>query len=248
MSTDDSQNRSPESGRGELAAGRPVRGLRTGDDYDGIALADLPLPRWWKGIFWASVAFAVVYFFFYHSGAESRTREARYAAAAAENARLQFAEIGELRGDAMTLAKYKDEPRWLRVGRSVFAGQCVSCHGPRGEGLVGPNLRDEHYKNVRSIEDIYTVVTEGAGAGAMPAWSDRLSQNERVLVSAYVASLRGTGAEGGKGPEGRIIPPWPEYVEPEEAEDEQTEGGEAGSPEAAGEQAAGQAADAEAER
>ena len=187
-----------------------------GEHFDGIRLAQSRLPRWWKGIFITTLALAVVYFVFYHAGADGRSLEARYAVAAAENARLQFAEIGELQGDAMTLAEYKDEPRWLRVGQSVFAGQCAACHGALGEGLVGPNLRDEYYKNVRSIEDIYTVVTEGAAAGAMPAWEDRLSQNERVLVAAYVASLRGTDPEGaGKGAEGRQIPPWPEYVEPE---------------------------------
>lgn len=244
--SNDPQQSGGEAGRADAPSAGLARGPSTGDDFDGILLADNPMPRWWKGIFVATIFFAVAYFVFYHGGAEGRTLEDRYAAAAAENARLQFADIGELQGDAMTLAKYKDEPRWLRVGQSVFASNCVSCHGALGEGLVGPNLRDESYKNVRSIEDIYTVVTQGAAAGAMPAWGDRLGQNERVLVAAYVASLRGTDPEGaGKGPEGRPIPPWPEYVEPEpEPQAEPGDASEAAEEADAAGEGAGEAADA----
>jgi cytochrome c oxidase cbb3-type subunit III len=35
------------------------------------------------------------------------------------------------------------------------------------------------------------VIADGAGNGAMPAWRNRLHPNELLLVSAYVASLRG---------------------------------------------------------
>ncbi len=190
----------------------------TGHCYDGIQEYDNPLPGWWKWIFIATILFCFPYIAFYHSGAEGRSLEDRYAAASAANARLQFADIGELDGDATTLVKYMNDPSWLRVGESVFKANCTSCHGALGEGLVGPNLRNEVYKNVRTIEDIYDVVSNGAAAGAMPAWKDRLEQNERVLVAAYVASLRGTETGEGKAPEGQPIAPWPEYEEPEEEE------------------------------
>ncbi len=191
----------------------------TGHDYDGIQEYDNPLPGWWKLLFVATVLFAFPYWAFYHFGAPGRTLADQHGAAVAANARLQFAEIGELDGDPATLVKYMSDPSWVRVGQSVFKTNCVSCHGAQGGGLVGPNLTDEAFKNVKTIDDLYKIVNNGAAAGAMPAWKNRLEQNERVLVAAYVASLRGTDpGAGAKGPEGRAIPAWPEYIpEPEPA-------------------------------
>jgi len=71
-------------------------------------------------------------------------------------------------------------------------------------------LTDDFYKNVTNVEDIARVITKGAAGNAMPAWGNRLHPNDIVLLSAYVASLRQTNADGGKAPEGRVIPPWPE--------------------------------------
>jgi cytochrome c oxidase cbb3-type subunit 3 len=82
---------------------------------------------------------------------------------------------------------------------------------------VGPNLTDEYYKNVRQVEDIAKVIIKGAGNGAMPAWANRLNENEIVLVSAYVASLRGQNVPG-KNPDGVEIAPWPEPAAESESE------------------------------
>jgi len=43
----------------------------------------------------------------------------------------------------------------------------------------------------------------------MPAWKNRLHPNEVVMVSAYVANLRGQNLTGPRPPEGPVIPPWP---------------------------------------
>ncbi len=51
---------------------------------------------------------------------------------------------------------------------------------------------------------------KGANAGAMPAWKNRLSTNELVLVASYVASLRGSNPAVAKTAEGNVIDPWPE--------------------------------------
>ena len=51
---------------------------------------------------------------------------------------------------------------------------------------------------------------KGAGNGAMPAWENRLSANERIILAAYAASLRGTTPATPKPAEGDISPPpWP---------------------------------------
>ncbi len=191
---------------------------RTGHNYDGIEEYDNPLPGWWKWLFIGTIAFSPIYWVYYHSGVEGRSVEDQYGAALAASTRLQFAEIGELKPDADTIARYMHKDNWVRVGRSVFQANCISCHGREAEGQIGPNLTDEAFKNITNIEDIATVIIKGAGNGAMPAWANRLHPNEVVLVAAYVASLRGQDLPGPRGPEGRPIAPWPEPPpEPEAA-------------------------------
>ncbi|NND95893.1 MAG: c-type cytochrome [Pirellulaceae bacterium] len=192
-----------------------VTDLRHDED---IREFDNPIPAWWKGIFAATVVFSFFYLAFYHGDAEGRSDAERYSVAAANNARLQFAEIGVLVADEPTLVKYANDKNWLAVGKGVFQANCAACHARDGGGKIGPNLTDEQYKNVTKITDIYKVINNGAAAGAMPAWKNRLDQNELVLVSAYAASLRGTSPAVAKSGEGREISAWPAYVEPVETE------------------------------
>lgn len=191
---------------------------QTGHRYTDIELQDNPLPSWWKWLFVAMLLFCPVYWIFYHGGASGRSVEDAYAAELAANTRRQFAEIGDLEPTAETIVHYMEEDQWLRVGQSVFLTHCTACHGREGQGEIGPNLTDDYYKNASGIEDIARVISEGAAGGAMPKWSNRLHGNEIVLTAAYVASLRGTNVEGGRMPEGREIPPWPEPSEIPESE------------------------------
>ena len=182
----------------------------TGHDYDGIQEYDNPLPGWWKWMFVASILFAPPYFFYYHNGTAGRSQTDRYDRELAANLKLQFGALKDLQLDRASVVKYLYEPSWLQVGKSVFQANCVSCHAKDGGGLVGPNLTDESYKNIKDIGDILNVLQNGANAGAMPAWQNRLMKEEIVMVSSYVASLRGTTpSTEPKAPEGRPIPPWP---------------------------------------
>ena len=190
---------------------------KTGHVFDGIEEFDNPLPVWWKWLFIASIAFSPFYFLFYHGGAEGRSIEARYSVHLAEITRKQFSEIGELQPTEATLVKYMEKDSWMRVGKIVFQTHCVSCHGRNGEGKVGPNLTDEHFKNVKTITDIAKVIRNGAAAGAMPQWANRLHPNEVVLVSSYVATLRGEMLDGPRGAEGNLIAPWPDPLPEAEA-------------------------------
>lgn len=197
--------------------------VKTDHAYDGIEEYDNPLPGWWKWMFVASIAFTPFYWMYYHGGAPGRTLDDQYGLALAANTRLQFAEIGDLEPNAETITRYMAKENWVKVGKTVFRANCISCHGRDGEGKVGPNLTDEVYKNVNSIEDIAKVISNGANAGAMPKWSNRLHVNEIVLVSAYVASLRGTNVESSRIPEGKQIAPWPEPPAEEPEQDTKDE-------------------------
>jgi cytochrome c oxidase cbb3-type subunit 3 len=182
-------------------------------EYDGIREYDNPTPAWWHAIFLGTIAFSVLYFVFFHIGPSAGTNgwtpEEAFEEATADNLKLQFKDLGDLQVDEPTVLKYMNEPDWLALGASVFKTHCKSCHAAEGSGLVGPNLTDDHYKNVKQLIDVARVVENGAANGSMPAWKNRLHTNEVVMVSAYVAKMRGQNLSGPRGAEGAVIPAWP---------------------------------------
>lgn len=178
--------------------------------YDGIQEYDNPTPMWWDLLFVATVIFAPLYAIYFHAPREDRNLAAQYETSLAANMRLQFGEIGDLEADEPTILTYMEKDEWLKVGAATFATNCVSCHGREGEGISGPNMTDDLYIHVKGVADIAKVVNEGAKNGAMPAWANRLHPNEVVLVSAYVASMRGQNLDGKyAGEKGKEIAPWP---------------------------------------
>jgi cytochrome c oxidase cbb3-type subunit III len=180
-----------------------------GHVYDGIQEYDNPLPGWWTNLFWGTCIFSVFYLVYYHMGAEGRSVHDDFDQHMAAVMVQRFSKIGDLEGDRATILKYMKDPEWLPVGRNVFRTNCVSCHGDQGQGLIGPNLTDDNWKTVKKVEDLYTVISDGAANGAMPAWKRRLThKNQIVLAAAYIASLRETSPVGGKAPEGDPIPAW----------------------------------------
>lgn len=178
--------------------------------YDGIEEYDNPLPGWWTLLFQLSVVFSLGYLFINLARPEWVDTRLEYKAAVeAENAR-QFEEIGNLEPDHATIMSFINDPekqRFLSVGEAVFKTNCVSCHGRSGEGGSGPNMTDESFLLVKVLTDIPQTIVKGSVSAGMPAWANRLSTNEVVLVSAYVASLRGQELSG-KEPQGEAIPPW----------------------------------------
>lgn len=178
--------------------------------YDGIQEYDNPLPGWWVFLFWAAILFSPAYYIYFHSGIEGRSIHDQYNAHMGSIYELRFSKIGILEPDRETILKYmNDEPKWLSVGKVIYQTNCVSCHGADGGGLVGPNLTDDSWKNVNTLVDIVKVIENGAANGAMPAWKNRLTHpNQVILTAAYVASLRKSPVPGGKAPEGNVIPGW----------------------------------------
>ncbi len=182
--------------------------ILTDHSYDGIQEYDNPLPGWWKFLFWVSIFFAPMYWVYFHMDVEGRSIHDGYKQHMASVFEQRFEEIGILEPDQETILKYMNEPEWLKVGEVIYEGNCVSCHKADGSGLVGPNLTDEHWKNVRKIEDLATVISEGAASGSMPAWKTRLTHpNQIVLTAAYVATMRRNPVPG-KAAEGDKIPAW----------------------------------------
>lgn len=179
-----------------------------GHSYDGIQEYDNPTPGWWHVIFLITILFSVSYASVVHLSPMWPTREDRYASAESKALAAQFAELQLIpMGDEKVL-RIMGQPKWLGMGASVFEANCVLCHKADASGLVGPNMTDEFYKNVKTLGDFILVIENGAADGAMPAHKTILNQNEIALVAGYVASLRGQNLPG-KEPEGERIGPFP---------------------------------------
>lgn len=70
------------------------------------------------------------------------------------------------------------------LGQSVYEDNCARCHGPDGEGGVGPQLGDGAVaENYPDIEDQLAVIREGRNG--MPAWEGTLSPEEIEAVAMF---------------------------------------------------------------
>lgn len=75
----------------------------------------------------------------------------------------------------------------------LFAQQCSSCHGAEGRGdhaQGAPNLTDGIWLYGGDRVTLQQTIANGRG-GVMPAWTDRLSNEQIVALSIYVHTLGG---------------------------------------------------------
>ena len=78
-------------------------------------------------------------------------------------------------------------------GKEVYAANCVSCHGEKGEGKqeVGAlRLNDNIWLYGADHSTIVQTITYGR-TGVMPAWVDRLSDSTIKQLAVYVHALSG---------------------------------------------------------
>jgi len=173
--------------------------------YDGIQEYDNPMPGWWVWLFILTIIFAFPYWAWFHlSEGHGIYDELSAAISAAEDLAPKLDESKE------AMLGYLANQDILTRGQAVFVARCASCHLADGGGLVGPNMCDDSYINVKEITDIPAVVRRGVILKGMPAREGLLRQQAIVQVSAFVASLRGTTPANPKpgGPQGEPISPW----------------------------------------
>lgn len=172
-------------------------------EYDGIQEFDNPMPRWWLYLFWASIAWSVLYWFNVPGIGVGKGQIADYdASVAAAAAALPPVPVAGPGADQL-LAMSRD-PTALAAGKTVFTTYCAACHGPDGGGVIGPNLTDDAWIHGGTPEAVYHTVHDGVLAKGMPAWGQSLKPDEVTAVVAYVLSLQGTHPANPKAPEGVV--------------------------------------------
>lgn len=188
----------------------------TGHEWDGIKELNTPLPKWWVYLFYATIAYSLVYWVLYPSipgitgyiggvlGTNNRIALDDKLAAAEQRQAAYLDRIAGQRTDEIAR-----DPQLLGFalagGRSVFADNCSPCHGLGGAGQRGyPSLADDAWLWGGTLDDIETSILYGIRAGhdetrysEMPSFGadGLLSEEEIAAVADFVLSLSGR-AEG----------------------------------------------------
>lgn len=106
---------------------------------------------------------------------------------------LKADEIASVATFVADLSKGGGFPAETAPGAQIFAQNCASCHGERGEGnqeMGAPNLADSLSLLVDGEEAIAAQI-RAPKHGVMPAWGGRLGDVTVKELAAYVYSLGG---------------------------------------------------------
>ena len=79
-------------------------------------------------------------------------------------------------------------------GEQIYAEVCSQCHGPGGEGLVGPALRDPSFQAANSDQQIFDTINLGHPATAMIGWGEILTAEQIQQLVAYLRQLASEAA------------------------------------------------------
>lgn len=119
--------------------------------------------------------------------------DARWSEMPAYDDILQDTEIDAVVEYVTSLSMSDYDATLASAGESVFMDNCAACHGEdaRGDRMLGaPNLSDEIWLYGGDRDTLeYTV--RNARFGVMPAWGQRLSEEDVRAVSIYVHALGG---------------------------------------------------------
>lgn len=171
-------------------------------EADGITELDNQLPRWWVWLFVLTCIYAVVYLVYFHvtkSGPLSIGEYEREMAAAKSAVASTAPAAGEAAPAPMEPSK---DPAVIAAGQALFMKNCMVCHGPNGQGLIGPNMCDEYFIHGPTFADAVRTITEGVPAKGMITWKTVLKPEEIQTVASYIWTLRGTTPPNPKAPEG----------------------------------------------
>lgn len=106
---------------------------------------------------------------------------------------LERGQIADVTEYVLSLSGQDHDAAKAEAGATVFADNCVACHGEGGVGnqeLGAPNLTDAIWLYGGDRATIYESVYAGRG-GVMPAWVDRLDGATIKKLAVYVHSLGG---------------------------------------------------------
>ncbi|NZA28532.1 cytochrome-c oxidase, cbb3-type subunit III [Luteimonas sp. SJ-92] len=172
--------------------------------WDGdITEYNKPLPRWWINLFYITIVFSIGYLLWY-PGLGAFAGYGRWSSQlehdrekATQDARLEETFAVYANQPLPALAR---DPDAMRLGRSIFANTCATCHGSTARGATGyPDLTDQVWNWGGEPEQILATVLDGR-EGVMPPWEKVLTgmggEQAMTAIVAYTRSLSQPAAGG----------------------------------------------------
>jgi mono/diheme cytochrome c family protein len=101
-----------------------------------------------------------------------------------------------------------NNPSLLAKGKMQYKIRCLVCHGPKGQGSVGPNLTDDYWLHSKGeYSSIIKNIQEGFPSKGMIAWKNMISFSDQQYIAAYVRSIMGSKPKNPKAPQGKKVTP-----------------------------------------
>lgn len=172
--------------------------------HDGIYELDNPAPPWFMFLFYATIAFGVIYYVRFTFSDSGYTQMEEYEAEMKEAKGSQTEKLATEKNviDENSVVYLQDEAS-LAKGKSIYDGNCKLCHGDKGEGKIGPNFTDDYFMYGGSIQDIFKIIKYGVVEKGMVPWGAQLGPEGMQQVASFVKSLQGTDpGVPGKEPQG----------------------------------------------
>jgi cytochrome c oxidase cbb3-type subunit 3 len=178
------------------------------EGVDGIEEYDNSAPRWLIGLLYGAIVFAVLYLGWYALAFGDASYDAAWreeAVAGRAGIQSYFETHPLVPPTPEVLLAGAADPAVLDRGRARFVRTCAPCHGEQAQGLIGPNLTDDHWLHGGKVAEIFHTVVNGVPAKGMPPWGRALKPDELAAVVSYVRSLQGSHPAGGRPPEGDLV-------------------------------------------
>ena len=198
----------------------------TGHEWDGIQELNNPLPKWWLYVFYACVAWALVYWVLYPAIPLGKTYTAGLLGYSQRDTVVaDIAKAREAQGayrakiEKASFEQIEADPDLVRFamagGRAAFAENCSACHGSGGSGGKGfPVLADDDWLWGGKADDIHTTLLHGirstdadARISEMPKFGaeNLLTVAQIDEVTEHVLSFTGREADKAKAGRGATV-------------------------------------------
>lgn len=158
-------------------------------EYDGIRELDNNLPPWWVWMFFATIIFSVVYLLNYHVFKTGDLQDIEYKKEMSRSEKEVKAYLSKMSMNVdETNATLMTDAADLDKGKALFETNCVTCHNPKGEGNIGPNLTDKNWIYGFDIKDVFKTIKTGTPNG-MPEHNSKFNPVQIQQVASFVLSL-----------------------------------------------------------
>ena len=174
-------------------------------DEDLVELNN-PLPKWWLQLFYATIAFAIIYMVLFPGlgnvkGVLDWSQEGQWETemeVAQQKQAAIFARYREMDNEALIA-----DAEANATGQRLFANSCAMCHGSDGRGARGfPNLADNDWLYGDSFDTVMQSISAGR-AGIMPVMVGTLDDDAVNDLVAYVQSMSGQEVDSAMAAKGK---------------------------------------------